>query len=197
MNWITLSACHLSSSKSHRRPPPSGDMSHHLLYVSEGTFSLRIWHWADDNTVTFSPPHSLQTVLFHFHPLTLYFSATIMALWVCMSVFFPLEKGLWLSGSLWELCLIAACVVNYEVHFQRAVQIALWGTAARTKLKRNNTTQNNESTGAHMIVDIFKVSNHRTSGGGGGAAATRELYVKHPLTWKEKRWFNSFYFWYN
>lgn len=35
------------------------------------------------------------------------------------------EKGLRLSGSLWELRLIAACVVNYEVRFQRVVQIAL------------------------------------------------------------------------
>lgn len=47
-----------------------------------------------------------------------------------MSVFFLLEKGLRLPGSLWELCMIAACVVNYEVHFQRAVQMTLWGTAA-------------------------------------------------------------------
>lgn len=47
-----------------------------------------------------------------------------------MNVFFLPEKGLRLSGSLWELCLIAACVVNYEVRFERAAQIALWGTAA-------------------------------------------------------------------
>lgn len=67
-----------------------------------------------------------------------------------MSVFFLLEKKrLRRPGSLWELCLIAACVVNYEVHFQRAVQIALWGTAARTRLRRNNTMLNNKSNAAH------------------------------------------------
>lgn len=66
-----------------------------------------------------------------------------------MSVFFLREKGLRLSGSLWELCLIAACVVNYEVHFQRAVHIALWGTAARTEIRGNNTMLNNKSEAAH------------------------------------------------
>lgn len=62
--------------------------------------------------------------------------------------FFLLEEGLRLSGSLWELCLIAACVVNYEVRFERAAQIALWGTAARNKLRRNNGTVNNKSKAA-------------------------------------------------
>ena len=188
MNWITLSACHLSSSKSHRLPPPSGYMSHYLLYVSVGMFSLRIWHWADDNTVTFSPPHSLQTVLLHFHPLTLYFSATIKALRVCMSVFFPLEKGLWLSGSLWELCLIAACVVNYEVHFQRAVQIALWGTAARTKLKRETTQRRTMKAEEHVWLWIYlrsQITEHRGVGGGGGLLLLESCMSN--ILWCEKK----------
>lgn len=59
--------------------------------------------------------------------------------------FFLPEKRLQLSGPLWELCLIVACVVNYEVHFQKTVQMALWGTAVKTRLRRDNTIMKNKS----------------------------------------------------
>lgn len=127
----------VSAGRGHRVSPPT--LSFRGNVFSED-LALRWWWYCH-----LHPPHSVQTALFHFHLLTLCFSATIKALWVCI----VLEKGLWLSGSLWELCLIAACVVNYEVHFQRAVQIALWGTAASTRLRRNNTMLNNKSKAAH------------------------------------------------
>lgn len=66
------------------------------------------------------------------------------------------ERGLRLSGSLWELCLIAACVVNYEVHFQRAVQIALWGTAARAKAEEKTTRRSTIKAQQHILIaEIF------------------------------------------
>lgn len=93
-----------------------------------------------------------------------------------MNVFFLLEKGLRLTGSLWELCLIAACVVNYEVRFERAAQIALWGTAARIKPRRNNGTVNNKSKAP--LADCrkyFDSQNAEHVSLEEGNAATREL----------------------
>lgn len=97
-------------------------------------------------------------VLFPFHPLTLCFSATIKALWVCSSVFFLLEKGLWLSGSLWELLLIAACVVNYEVHFQRAMQIVLEPEACRGETTWQRATSKGEQAAENILS--LKITEH-------------------------------------
>lgn len=81
-----------------------------------------------------------------------------------MNVFFLGEKGLRLSGSLWELCLIAACEVNYEVRFERAAWIALWGTAASRKLRRNNTAASNKGKAAH--TDSRRYLDSQTTEGG-------------------------------
>lgn len=57
----------------------------------------------------------------------------LVALWLHECFLSALTR----SGHIWELCLIAAGVVNYEVHFQRAIQMALWGTEATTTPRRN------------------------------------------------------------
>lgn len=46
-------------------------------------------------------------------------------------------------------CLIAARVLNYEVRFQNAVQIALWGKAVTSSLRRSKTLLNGKSKAVH------------------------------------------------
>lgn len=46
-------------------------------------------------------------------------------------------------------CLIVARVLNYEVRFQNAVQIALWGKAVTSSLRRGKTLLNGKSKAVH------------------------------------------------
>lgn len=46
-------------------------------------------------------------------------------------------------------CLIVARVLNYEVGFQNAVQIALWGNAVKSRLGRSKTLLNSKSKAVH------------------------------------------------
>lgn len=52
-------------------------------------------------------------------------------------------------------CLIVARVLNYEVRFQNAAQIALWGKAVTRSLRRSKTLRTVKAKRCILIEDLF------------------------------------------